>query len=349
MSEDKNIFLSNAWYVAALVTEINGMDLFRRKILDQSVLIYRKENGEVVALRDRCPHRFLPLSAGQRHGDDITCKYHGLTFDCTGKCVHSPHGDGKIPKAAVVQSFPLVERDGFLWIWMGDADLADEDKILDCSILTNSPKDAVFYFVLHNNANYELITDNIMDLSHIDHLHGPLINTKGKLSPIIPDVKDDGDDIYINWLWEADPAMPLLGNHLKEPEGTADQYLTVKWRAPSNMHLQLGAVQGSQDYENDGVVLYDFHLMTPETAKTTHYFFGSARNYRQHDAEYNAMHKEGLEAAFAEEDKPVIDFQQEEIEITDLFSLNPVLLSSDVGNVRVRRRLKQMIEQEHRA
>ena len=58
------------------------------------------------------------------------------------------------------------------------------------------------------------------------------------------------------------------------------------------------------------------------------------------------MHKEGLQAAFATEDKPVIDLQQEEIDTTDLFELGPIILSSDVGNVRVRRKLKSMIEAE---
>ena len=85
--------------------------------------------------------------------------------------------------------------------------------------------------------------------------------------------------------------------------------------------------------------------MKPETAYSTHYFFGSARNYSQ-NAEYNELHKAGLQAAFAEEDKPVIDSQQAEIDTTDLFSLNPVLLSSDAGNIRVRRKLKAMIEAE---
>ena len=64
--------------------------------------------------------------------------------------------------------------------------------------------------------------------------------------------------------------------------------------------------------------------MTPETARSTHYFFGSARNYKQHDAEYNKMHKEGLQAAFATEDKPVIDLQQEEIDKEHL--TGPVLI-----------------------
>ena len=339
-------YLLNAWYVAALSTEVDGEELFHRKIADRSILIYRKQDGDPVALRDRCPHRFLPLSMGKRDGDDIVCHYHALKFDCTGQCIHSPHGDGSIPNLAVVQSFPLVERDGFIWIWLGDAKKADPAKILDCAKLTTNPKNSVFYFYLHNASNYELISDNIMDLTHIDHLHGPLINTRGKLSPLIPEVTEDGDDIAIRWDWKADPAMPLLGAHLDEPEGKADQFFKVNWRAPASMHLQVGAVQNSDDYDADGVVLYDFHIMTPETATTSHYFFASTRNYKQDDAEYNEMHKNGLYEAFATEDKPAIDAQQLEMGTPDLFSLKPVLLTNDRGNVKVRRKLRTLIETE---
>lgn len=342
-------YLLNTWYVAALSSEIGPDDLFHRKIADRSILMYRKQDGEPVAMRDRCPHRFLPLSMGKREGDEVVCHYHGLRFDCSGKCIHSPHGNGKIPQAAVVQSFPLVERDGFLWIWLGEPSLADPSAILDCSRLSTNPTNSTFYFYMHNPANYELISDNIMDLSHIDHLHGPLINTEGKLSPLIPQVTEEGDDINIRWDWKADPAMQLLAMHLDDPGGRAEQFFSVKWHAPANMHLQVGAVQNSDDYHSDGVVLYDFHIMTPETAMTTHYFFASTRNYKQDDAEYNQLHKSGLHDAFTMEDKPVIGAQQVEMGTHDLFSLNPVLLTSDAGNIRVRRKLKAMVEAEQRA
>ena len=91
-------YLLNAWYAAALSREVQGQGLFHRKILDTSILIYRKEDGTPVAMHDRCPHRFAPLHLGKRQGDDIVCIYHALRFDCTGKCTHNPHGTGLIPK-----------------------------------------------------------------------------------------------------------------------------------------------------------------------------------------------------------------------------------------------------------
>ena len=111
-------------------------DLFSRTLLDTSVLIYRKADGTAVAMHDRCPHRFVPLSKGTRQGDEVVCKYHALRFDCDGKCTHNPHGNGHIPEAAKVQTYPLLEKYGFLWIWMGDEASADEteEKLDDDSI-----------------------------------------------------------------------------------------------------------------------------------------------------------------------------------------------------------------------
>ncbi len=107
-------YLMNTWYVAALSSEIDSKALFTRRILDMGILFYRKGDGEVVALRDRCPHRFLPLSNGTRKGDDIVCHYHGLQFDSAGHCTLNPHGNGRIRDGSLVHTFPVVERNGFV-------------------------------------------------------------------------------------------------------------------------------------------------------------------------------------------------------------------------------------------
>jgi vanillate O-demethylase monooxygenase subunit len=122
-------FLTDCGYVAALSREVPADGMFHRRILDTSVPIYRKADGAPVALHDRCPHRFAPLHLGKRIGDDVLCAYHALRFDCSGACTHNPHGTGLIPKAAKVRSSPLLEKYGFVWIWMGEAALADPAKL----------------------------------------------------------------------------------------------------------------------------------------------------------------------------------------------------------------------------
>jgi phenylpropionate dioxygenase-like ring-hydroxylating dioxygenase large terminal subunit len=84
-------FLWNAWYVAALSSEVGPAALFARRLLDKPVLLYRTEqDGTPVAMLDRCLHRFSYLSKGRRRGDEIECLYPGLRFAHDGRCTRRP-------------------------------------------------------------------------------------------------------------------------------------------------------------------------------------------------------------------------------------------------------------------
>jgi phenylpropionate dioxygenase-like ring-hydroxylating dioxygenase large terminal subunit len=339
-------YLINTWYAAALSSEVKRGSLFSRKILNTSTLIYRCSNGEPVAMRDRCPHRFAPLSAGKLNNDEVTCIYHGLKFSSKGDCIANPHGNGRTPSTTRVRTFPIVERDGFLWLWPGDPEKADESLIMNCGLLSNNPSSSVSFAYMHNEANYELLADNIMDLSHIDHLHGPLINTGGKLSPLIPEVTKEEDGVRIRWDWLAEPAMLMLAEHLTESTAPAKQFFDVKWQAPSNLFLQVGALQDGEDFYNDGIVSYAYHVMTPETNVSSHYFYASTRNYKMDDDRYNRDKLQNMIETFSTEDKPIIEAQQKEMGTSDLWEQKPALLSCDVGAVQVRRTLRAIIDAE---
>jgi phenylpropionate dioxygenase-like ring-hydroxylating dioxygenase large terminal subunit len=343
-------YLKNAWYVAALSTEVGSVELFHRKILDTSVLIYRKEDGKAVAMHDRCPHRFAPLHLGKRQGDEVVCLYHALRFDCNGKCTHNPHGEGLIPKAAVVKSFPLEERYGMLWIWMGDQP-ADVNKIPDFGPLDEGHPNAIGYTYMHMKANYELIIDNVMDLSHIDHVHGEIITTRGQLSPKVPDIREADRSISARWEWKQTPAMMIFANFLPNPKEEARHFFDITWTPPANIQLSVGAVQDEgKSLDLDGCVgQYDLHTTTPETENSTHYFFVTRRNHIVEDGEYNQMKIKAMHAAFENEDGPIITAVQDEMGTTDFFSLKPVLMSNDIAPVKVRRLLAKLIKDEERS
>jgi vanillate O-demethylase monooxygenase subunit len=339
-------YLMNAWYVAALSSEVDGEALFKRTLLDTSVLIYRKADGSAVALHDRCPHRFVPLSMGHRDGDDVVCPYHGLKFDCTGKCNHNPHGNQKIPDAARTRAFPLVERYGFLWIWMGD-EAANPDLIPDYSPLDGKPS-AIGYTYMRPKANYQLILDNVMDLSHIDHLHGEIITTRGKLSPLVPALRETADSVAARWEWAQQPAMLIFNQFLPDPDGEARHFFDITWSAPGHIQLSVGAIQGAGALDLDHCIgQYDLHTCTPETEGTTHYFFATRRNHAEDDENYNTGKIAAMHQAFVEEDGPILDAVQAEMNGEEFFSLNPVLMSNDIAPVKVRRHLKRLLEQEH--
>lgn len=349
-SDKKTPYLMNVWYVAALSSEVGKDELFTRMLLDTSVLIYRTENGTAIAMQDRCPHRFVPLSMGRREGDDIVCAYHGLKFNCEGKCNHNPHGNNRIPAAAQVRSYSIIEKYGFIWIWMGE-DAADLALLPDYSPLVAGHPNSVGYTYMPRECHYELITDNVMDLSHIDHLHGDIITTRGQLSPKVPQIREGERSLSARWEWVQQPAMLIFNQYLPNPDDQADHFFDITWTPPANIQLTVGANQdqGVLDLEHT-VGQFDLHTSTPGSQNYTHYFFATRRNHIEEDAEYNDMKIKAMHEAFVTEDGPVLDAVHKEMGTTDLFSLNPVLLTSDAAPVKVRRRLKEMLiaEQENR-
>lgn len=162
-------YLLNCWYVAAHAHEVTREPL-ARTLLDQFLVLYRSENGDPIVLMDRCPHRFAPLSLGRVVGDDIECGYHGMRFGATGGCTYNPHGTA-LPKAAQVRAYPAVERYGFIWYWPGDAEAADPALIRPFPFLADTERFAVVCGYLHTACNYQLVVDNLLDLSHTPYLH----------------------------------------------------------------------------------------------------------------------------------------------------------------------------------
>ena len=163
------MFLMNSWYVAAWDHELIDGKLLARTILDKPVLLYKGESGRVVALDNRCCHRGAKLSNGRMEGDDVRCMYHGLKFDPSGKCIQIP-GQDNIPPKLGVRSYPVVERQHLIWIWMGEAAKADPSKILDFTYLRD-PAWRGKPDYMHYDANYLLIVDNLSDFAHLAFVH----------------------------------------------------------------------------------------------------------------------------------------------------------------------------------
>ena len=114
-------YLRNAWYVAAWSDNLADGQLLSRTILKEPIVLFRKSDGHIAALQDRCPHRFAPLHMGKIVGGDrVQCPYHGLEFDSSGSCVLNPHGTKNIPPRARVRSYPVTEKHKAIWIWTGE-------------------------------------------------------------------------------------------------------------------------------------------------------------------------------------------------------------------------------------
>lgn len=337
--------LRNIWYMAAWPEEIEQGKLFHRQIVGEHILFFRGEHGQVHAIGDRCPHRFAPLHIGQQVGNAVECKYHGLRFGADGACLFNPQGNGAIPRAARVPAFPTTEKYGIIWIWMGDPEKADPATVPDFPVL--EPKDyAVGHGYLKVNAHYELESDNIMDLSHIEFLH-PLFSTeavrRGKTSS-----SQEGDVVWSKRFISNDSLPSFLEEiFFLEPGTAADRWLDCRWQAPALIELYSGATPAGRPRE-EGHEAPSVHFFTPETEKTTHYFYGMCcpRSLGEAAQQRADEQTEAVRGPFLEEDLPVIEAQQAMIGDADFMSLQPILLPGDAGGGRARQVLARMIAAE---
>jgi vanillate O-demethylase monooxygenase subunit len=341
-------YLLNTWYVAGWSEDLKTDALLARTFLDQPVVMFRDDTGAPYALQDRCPHRFAPLSVGKLCDGSraVQCAYHGLRFDGKGDCVHNPHGDGHIPSAAKVRSYPLVERYGILWIWMGDVAKADAALIPDFSLV-----DPEHWHVgkryLHARANYVLETDNIMDLSHVEFLHPTTLGSDA-VKHALTDIRQKGNTVWSMRQTIAEIMTPFLYDALGYPQDTpVDRWFDVRWDAPANMLLMAGATLTGRP-RSEGRENALPHLFTPETEKTTHYWFAISfpKAMGPQGAEMAQKIVDGINVPFTTEDLPMLEAQQRSMGDAEFWSLKPVLLAGDAPAVRARRVLDKLIAEE---
>jgi phenylpropionate dioxygenase-like ring-hydroxylating dioxygenase large terminal subunit len=335
------LFLRNAWYVAGWSEEL-GLSPIRRQILSEQVALFRSTSGEAVGLGDRCPHRFASLGEGKVVGDALECPYHGLRFGALGVCVHNPHG-GVIPKAARVKAYPVIERHHAIWIWMGDPAAADPNLIPDFSMFL-APDIASSRGYLHVLADYELVTDNLLDLSHVAYLH-PFLSNPNSPRRIRTSMKHEGNTVWSYFWQEEEPITPFFRTVWDSPSEVGDLRAHMRWTVPSTLYLDAGMTEvGASD--EAGPAIPTAHLLTPETETATHYFWMVGRNRQQTNAELGQIIHEGVSQAFVSEDEPMIARVYANMAGADLFSLRPVLLPGDAAAVQARRLLRKAIESE---
>jgi phenylpropionate dioxygenase-like ring-hydroxylating dioxygenase large terminal subunit len=342
-------YLRNAWYVAAWSDDLLDGQLLARTIMKEPIVLFRKSDGNVAALQDRCPHRFAPLHMGKVvDGDRVQCPYHGLEFNASGACVLNPHGTKNIPPRARVRSYPVTEKHKAIWIWMGEGP-PELSKVPDFSVLDNVPEmHATKRDRITIRANYELIIDNLLDLSHTSYLHDGILGNSDTVESEIT-VEQDGHDVIVGRHAPNATAPGLFAILMPSPPDRVDKFTRMRWMPPSNLRLLTGICMPGAVPES-GTGYHAIHMLTPESDRTTHYFFTAVRfNVLTADDRLNAQIQDKISTtrrfAFEEQDAPVIEAQQEIID-SALTSVDPVILAIDVGPVRYKQILQKLIRQE---
>lgn len=337
-------FVRNAWYAGALASEV-GEGLFARRLLNEPVLFYRTASGDPVALHDRCPHRFAYLHTGRKVGDQVECGYHGLRFDAGGRCTRSPYGESP-PDNARVATWPVVERHGVLWIWMGDREKADPAAIPDHAHLDDP---ALRPILAHETfaGHYLLGTDNLMELTHLFWLHTSTIGGYKEEAGPAPgeeySVRQVGAQVHSRTLTPNMSRRTPIDNGIDPAEPYYDQWNDTVWDCPSNMKFRICAsLPGQRDV---APYMLQSHLITPETEGTSHYFWGVARTFDlfpEADARYTRF----FGNIFRTEDAPMMADIQENMGDKDLWDMHPVVLPRDRGAVLVRRLVAKALAAE---
>ena len=203
------MMLRNHWYVAAWSDEV-GREPVGRVLLGDMIVLYRQEDGTPVALEDRCPHRNLPLSLGRLDGDDLECGYHGMVFGPDGSCRHLP-GSDDVPDWACVRSYPVLERQGWVLVWMGDAGAADAAAAPDFAVRRDDPDWLTVSGYTYAKCGYRLVLDNLLDLSHLAYVHSSTTGNRALAEQAAIDCRVDGDRVEVTrWMENIEAAQAFV-------------------------------------------------------------------------------------------------------------------------------------------
>ena len=344
-------FPLNAWYAAAWDYELTNKGLLARTVCGKSLALWRTSDGRPVALADACWHRLAPLSKGRiLPGDEVQCPYHGLQFNSAGRCTKMP-AQATINPSAAVPSYPAVERHRYVWVWLGDPDLADPDTIPDMHQM-DSDEWAGDGRTIHAKCNYQLILDNLMDLTHEEFVHSGSIGQEELSEAEFSTTHDESSVTVTRWMRDIDPPPFWLKNirdRFPGYEGKVDRWQIVRFEAPSTICIDVGVAKaGTGAPEGDrsqGVNGYVMNTITPETDRTSHYFWAFMRNYRLESQTITTQLREGVHGVFGE-DEEMLMAQQAAIDANpdhEFYSLN-----IDMGGMWVRRILERMMQAEGR-
>lgn len=332
------MFVRNCWYVAGWDKDVPADGFLSRVIANFPIVFWRDSAGRVVALEDRCCHRAAKLSMGRKEegGNCVRCMYHGLVFDRSGQCVSAPAQE-RLPQQAKVRSFPVIERNRWVWIWLGDLERADPTMIPDTQWLDH-PQWRSLDGYLHYDVNYLLIADNLLDFSHLPFLHPTTVGGSADYASILPRVERLHNGVRLSkWVENTEPPA-YSAKYAGYGDGTrVDRWMNYEFIAPGILLMDSGMVPaGERNGPRDGkgaIAFRGCQALTPETDGTTHYFFAHPHNFMIKNPEVTADIHAGIVHAF-EEDRAMITAQQRNLVLDPSFKMMPLSVDSALSQFR---------------
>jgi phenylpropionate dioxygenase-like ring-hydroxylating dioxygenase large terminal subunit len=277
-------FVLNAWYVVAWPHEVVSDKVLARTVCDNAMVLWRSADGTVNALEDRCPHREMPMRLGLLEPNGLRCSYHGLLFATDGRCIEIPGQDVRISAGLQIRRYPTVEKYGWIWVWPGDAAQADPNRVPAMYAHNDRTNVALEGRVAHFKANYLMLVENLLDLTHEPHLHPTSLGNAAVFeSPPEQYVEDDGVRVE-RWMLNKIPS-PFWVKLVKAAtgyEGPCDRWQKIFFEPPSSIYLDVGAGipdgRARSGDKSNSAWLTNNHFITPETEKSVFDFWSIASN-----------------------------------------------------------------------
>ena len=266
-----DVRLPQFWYVACLSDDLRGKRPVARTVLGMRMALFRDSAGRAATVLDRCPHRNVPLSLGKVCEGELQCAYHGWRFDGSGACRSVPGlvGDEPDRRARRVDTFPIAEQDGFVWVWPGAGAVPPPPSSFRFPHV-GSPGYTTVRRSLSVTAGLHAALENTLDVPHTAFLHGGLF--RGGRPPVDIDVvvRHTADGVEAEYFGE--PRPPGVAGRILAPEGGVvthvDRFVMpsiaqVEYRLGENHLVTTTAFTPAEDGVTDLHAAVTFRLRLP--------------------------------------------------------------------------------------
>ncbi|MEM8917457.1 MAG: Rieske 2Fe-2S domain-containing protein [Pseudomonadota bacterium] len=337
-------FAYRHWYVAGLVEEF-GRELKARTLLDRSILFYRTEAGDLVAMQNRCLHRSFPLAESALDGDNIICGYHGANYGPNGELIRFP-GQKTCPKGQL-KTYVTKEVGPFVFIWMGDADAADDSRFPDLSFLDDEDF-RTFYGTKFLEGNYLFMQENLNDLTHFAFLHANTFRFDEQYLELPVEVSQEGSNVRLNRIdtnWEEvgkgypTEVHEMVGNKPIEKHDGGVSVTPGIFRGEAPLFVQNDAGEAEERFD-----MFILHFVTPETKSSTHYWYSLSQNYGQQNDAFFMMQEALVNQGF-EEDVFAVKHMQKLLD-SDSTEMDEISVNADRAGLLFRKVMLDWVNEE---
>ncbi len=287
----------NFWYAAAESKAVNDTPLHTR-MLGQDFVVFRDDHGRLHCLSDICPHRGAALSEGKIKHNAVECPYHGWRFGGDGTCnaIPSLGPDACIPPRAHVDSYPVIERYGLVFVFLGDLDTDYRPGILN---IDEYGKDdwRTTMMVLDWPLDYKRSIENMLDSAHIAHVHLPSAQSRKIEDFSAPQIDVESANWGATFTHTYRAPKANVGDFAKDKKLNDRMTMISGFYGPSQAWTSIQPTQDS--------VIHQYAFETPIDGETTRIYLFTARNFMRGEADDVRFHNRNVYVT--EQDRLIVE------------------------------------------